>query len=199
VATTTTTVLGLVKPTPGTNEPWSLATNNSNLDKVDSAVGAKTVKFTTTTVSNTTSETSVGSMTIPAGSSQQTTFMLELWGTFDHTTGTPTLTLRGKIGGTTFATFIATMPASTLTNKPWRAQIKIVCITTGVSGTWRPEMHGSVELTTTTTPFCGIPSAATTKDTTANQTLEVTAQWSAASASNTLRCDAGIGYRLTNA
>jgi hypothetical protein len=170
MATTTTTVLGLVKPTPGTGEPWNQSQNNSNLDAIDSAIGAKTVKITTTTVTNSTSETSLGSMTIPSGASQQTTYELRLWGTFDHTTGTPTLTLRAKIGGTTFATFILTMPASTLTNKPWRAQIDIVCITTGVSGTWRPVAHGFAELSTTTTPFGGAPSAATTKDTTANQT-----------------------------
>lgn len=38
---TTTTKLGLVKPTPGTNEPVDLTVANTDRDKLDDAVGAK--------------------------------------------------------------------------------------------------------------------------------------------------------------
>lgn len=40
MATTTTTRLGLVKPTPGTGEPVNRGTENANLDKIDTAIGA---------------------------------------------------------------------------------------------------------------------------------------------------------------
>jgi hypothetical protein len=197
VSSTNTPNLGLNKATPGTNEPFNPATVNSNWDKVDSAIGTRTSKFVTTTVGNTTTETVLYSLPINAGV-QGSVYTLVAWGTVDHASGA-ILTLRGKIGGpgTAFAAIGINYPASVLTNQAWRVQLEITVATLGVSGTWRPSMTAMARVNGVNVPFIEVPSTGFVKDTTTTQALDITAQWTAASASSIIRCDSGYAYRIT--
>jgi hypothetical protein len=200
MTTTTTPVLGLTLPVPGTAEPYNRTTENSNLTAIDSAIGVKTTKYTTTTVQNTTTETSVFSTTVPANPVQGSMFNMKVWGTYDNSASAANFVIRAKIGGTTVASVTITTPASAQTNSSWLVEVNLVVATTGVSGTWRGHVNGAKsDAAGGTTKLLSVPSAATTKDTTASNALEFTVQWSAASASNVIRCDAGITSRLTNA
>jgi hypothetical protein len=96
-------------------------------------------------------------------------------------------------------TITVSTPASAQTNQGWCVEFELMCTATGVTGTWRPMTFG--KFAPAAAPFHAIqvPSAAVTRDTTIVNVMEVTAQWTAANASNTLRCDAGYQYRITNA
>ena len=196
MSTTNTTNISLVKPTVGTKEPWDQSLVNGNWDKIDAAFGETPSKFTTTTVSNTTTETSLFLWTI-SGGTQGSAYRMRIWGTFDHASSA-TATLRAKIGGTTFATQALAAPASVLTNRTWDVTAEIVISVTGASGKWRGSMFGLWLNNTTVTPYQQIPTAETTKDTTVGQGLEVSVQWTAASASSVFRADAGYAGRVTN-
>ena len=101
-------------------------------------------------------------------------------------TGAPTLGLAFRIGGTQV---IATGAAAigTVTNQGWSMQVEVVVIALGISGT--AEVQGEARTPTTTTDgrWLGMPStAAATVDSTVDNVLDLTAQWSAAAAGNTL-------------
>lgn len=199
MATTTTPVLGLVKPTPNTGEPYSRATENANLDAIDSAIGTKVSKFTTTTVSNTTAETSVMAVTIPAGPPQGSTYHMRVWGTYDNSAVAANFTIRVKIGGSQLTAVVQGTPASAQTFSGLVVEFDVVVATTGVSGTWRGALRGiKSDSGSGTSPLLAVPGSPLTKDTTVSNVMEITIQWSAANASNTVRIDAGIWRRLTN-
>jgi hypothetical protein len=202
MATTTTPVLGLVKATPGTSEPFSTAVVNTNYDKIDLAIGEKATKVTTTTVSNTLTETQIIAKTVVGGTSVQgTVHRLKLWGTYDNSATSTTITLRAKLGGTAMATISWTTPASLLTNRPWCYIADLTCLTTGAGATWAMVLTGHHLNSATHEPRVdATPSPSTnTKDSTVNQTFEITIQWGATSASNVFRADAGHYERVSNA
>jgi hypothetical protein len=163
-------------------------------------------KTSTTTVSNTTTETVLHSFTIPGSdASAGSVYRIAAMGTMDWTTGSPTVTFRvrlGGIAGTVIATCVVACTASASTAAPaWSVEGDIVCVTTGGTGTWRgmiKALGGIVSggFTAAANPAtAGAPSAAVTQSTTATNDLVVTAQWSAASATNTVRCDTGHAQR----
>lgn len=112
-------------------------------------------------------------------------FKLSACGVYS-TTGTPTLTFRVKFGSTNLVVFGAKTGISAASNQSWRIESSIVCRTTGASGTVMA--YGSLFINTsanTDTVETVVNNSATTVDTTANQTLQVSLTWSAASTSNT--------------
>lgn len=200
MSTTNTPVLNLVLPVPNTGEPYNRTQENANLTAIDAAIGLKTSKFTTTTVQNTTTETQVFSASIPAGLPQGSVHNIRIWGTYDNSASASSITIRAKLGGTTLATVTVTTPASAQTNSSLSLDVDLILATTGVSGTWRGELRGAKsDAAGGTTALLNVPTAAITKDSTVSNTLEITVQWGAASASNVVRIDAGVYRRLTNA
>lgn len=164
-------------------------------------------KTSTTTISNTTTETVLHSFTIPGSdASAGSVYAIKATGTMDWTTGSPTLTLRARLGGISgavIATCVLTCTASASTAAPaWSADADVVCITTGGSGTWRGTIRALGQIvsggfTAAANPATtGAPAAAVTQSTTATADLVITAQWSAANAANTVRCDTGYGQRI---
>jgi hypothetical protein len=199
MATTTSTILGLTIPTPGTKEPYSRTLENANMALLENAIGAKSVRFTTVTLSNSTTETQMWGGSVPANPSQGSCYRLEAWGTYDNSGTATTLNFRTKIGSVQCNIIGIATPASAQTNQPWSIDFDIVVSTTGGSGIWRPRMKGMFLPAAGAFNAIQIPSAGTTRDTTVSNTMEITAQWIAASASNTIRCDAAIFKRLSNA
>lgn len=199
MSSTNTTNLALFKATPGTAEPFRTSDVNSNWDKIDAALGQRTVDFATSTISNSVAETTLFTGSVPANPVQGSAWKAVFFGTYDNSAVSATLTFRFKLGGTTVATMAITTPASALTNKPWRFELEFVATTLGVTGTWRTSGQGTAVVNTTVTAFLDIPTAATILNTTTAQALLITAQWGTAAAANTARCDAGFIYRITNA
>ena len=164
-------------------------------------------KTSTTTVSNTTTETVLHAFTI-AGSdaSSGSVYAIKATGTMDWTTGSPTVTFRVRMGGVSgavIASCVITCTSSASTAAPaWTVEGDAVCVTTGSSGTWRGTIKALAAIisggfTAAANPAtAGAPSAAVTQSTTSTNDLVITAQWSAASGSNTVRCDTGYAQRI---
>jgi len=168
---------------------------------------AETIAWATadgTAIANTTTETIIfPNIVIPANMLQDGRLIrLTSYGR-QSTTATPTLTFRVRWGGVT-GTVLAASPAivtgSTVTNGMWRMESIIQVRTNGATGS--VFCMGEVEITddaaqsvgsATNATAVGIMGsagasapAAATVDLTADTALSITAQWSAASASNTL-------------
>lgn len=197
MSSTNTPNLGLNKATPNTQEPFDPAVVNLNWDKIDAAVGAKSSKFTTTTVSNTTTETLLFSMPIDTPV-QGAVYTMVIGGTVDHASGA-TATFRGKLAGTAFGASGVSYPASVLTNQPWRVQLEITILTLGALGTWKGALNGTARVNGANVPMLEVPSGSLTRTTLVTSNLELTVQWTAASASSIVRADYGYAYRVTNA
>jgi hypothetical protein len=132
VSTSLSTYLNLVKPVPGTKEPWNQVTENANTDKLDSAIGPKYTNTSNPTVNTSTSENQMfGATILPA--SQQSVWRIVAWGSHGST-ATPTLTIRAKLGGVQIGAIVISPAAGS--GRMWRAEAEVVCMTTGVSGTW---------------------------------------------------------------
>lgn len=148
-----------------------------------------------TAVANTTSETSIftgvtassgSTLTIQAGSARAgTVIRLRLYGVF-NTTGTPTIRFRVKLGSVSVIdTGAATSPNNAAGLFFFDTYIYINAI--GASGLVRADFEGKLTTAisgTPTTAFIVGAAAEPTVDFTANQTIDVTAQWGTASASN---------------
>lgn len=143
------------------------------------------------TVSNTTTETTLtgsgtGTLTLPANFfTAWKQLRITMWG-YHSTVATPNLNMRVKLGSTTIcATGNHAMHNDT--NGMFRIEAVITCRTTGSSGTvfgqWLFNDYGTggdtTQMVNTTT---------TTINTTTTQALTITAQFNAASTSNTITC-----------
>ncbi len=158
-----------------------------------------------TTVANTTTETVISTLTIPANDMVAgATYRLTAWGTAG-VTATPTMTFRARISGvagTQIASSGAITASSGVTGKVWKAEIMLVCLTTGGSGTAFGNLHvieglsvaGGNPVTTPGQRMDG--GSSVTVDTTASRDLVLTAQWSAASSSNTITCRGFTAERI---
>ncbi|MFZ3595026.1 right-handed parallel beta-helix repeat-containing protein [Streptomyces sp. BH104] len=146
---------------------------------------------TTGTAANTTAETVVASWLIPANDAVPgggTAYRFAAHGQAS-TTGTPTLTIRVRLGGvsgTVLASFAAVTTGSAISNRGWEVSGYLHSIAPGSSGTW----SGGAQLwhhlaSTTGAAAQDVTDGTITRDSTADQALVVTAQWSSASASNT--------------
>lgn len=157
-----------------------------------------------TAIANTTTEAIIfPNVTIPANYLQDGRVLrLTAYGKYS-TTGTPTLTFAirwGGVSGTIVAQSGAVTGGSTVTNAPWKIEALIQVRSNGSSGTvfvmgealaW-DDAVGSTGSATNAPGVAAMTSAgaaapaAVTVDLTADTALSITADWSAASASNTL-------------
>lgn len=144
------------------------------------------------TVANTAAETTLtaagsGSRTIPAGRlSVGSTIRIIARGVIADT-GTPTLQLRVKVGATTFLDFGAVTFPTLTGSHGWELEGEIVIRTAGAGGT--AIGNGCVWVSVTGAPDLDTLNTATSAlDTTAAQTLDLTAQWGTANPANTITC-----------
>ncbi|MGI8333485.1 hypothetical protein ACRYCC_26330 [Actinomadura scrupuli] len=150
------------------------------------------------TVATSTTETVIATMTIPASDPVVgAVYTVTAWGIASVLAATtPTMTWRSRIGGVAGAALAssgARTASSGVTNHSWRVSTKVVCLSTGVSGTWFGQQVTTESLSVAgAAPWVAAViqdgTAAQTKDTTAAQDLVITAQWSASNAANTLTC-----------
>ncbi len=149
-----------------------------------------------TAVANTTTETIIfPNITIPANYMQDGRVLrLKAYGKLS-TTGTPTMTFAirwGGVSGTILANTEAITMGSGVTNVNWELNALIQTRSNGATGSLL--VMGSTDIhtasTTVATNVFGVSGydapAAVTVDLTADTALSLTADWSAASASNTL-------------
>lgn len=144
------------------------------------------------TVANTNTETSfllngIGTLTLPANFFVVGKIVkIRIGGVFS-TTGTPTLRIRIKIGGTTIYDSGNITTSATVSSVPWLVEFETICRTTGATGTLKSQArytdlsnpgNGQIKFTSIT--------GTTTLDMTGTLAIDATAQWSAASASNTI-------------
>lgn len=168
-------------------------------ERVSSGAASKTA---TTTVSNTATETVIHTYTIAGNDAVAGAYYkLVVWGSQDNViTAVPTITLRARLGGVAGTqiggSFVATAPIGAQTNKTFRFEVELSCRATGASATWLGTVQGDNNLPTTAAHFYDGTSATFTKDSTVSNDLVITAQWSAANPSDTLRADAGYGERI---
>ena len=124
------------------------------------------------------------------------TLSLRAHGVFSTTTGPPTLLLGfyyGGVAGTALGTTGAFTTTASVTNVPWRIQLDVDVWTDGTTGTCKTQGWAGMGTTGVTAwSFVPIPNTANTGtvtiDTTTAKNITVGAQWSAASASNTVTC-----------
>ncbi len=140
------------------------------------------------TLANSTTETTLvgtgeGALTIQKNSlAVGKTFKISGKGFYSNT-GTPSLTIKVKAGSTVLLTSGAITTTTGASNRGFSFEGVLTVYSLGSSGT----LHGQgqvVEVGSATTAM--VNTSAVTVDTTANQALNVTAQWGAASASNTI-------------
>lgn len=148
------------------------------------------------TVVNTAAETAIGTFNIPASDAVVGAIYRIHIAALASVSGTPTLTLRGRIGGVAGAAITATgiviTAASNGTNHHWFADLDYVIVSTGAGGTGRGFLKAAEAMSLGgASPFTGLVTkcdgglATVAHDTTASKDLVITVQWSAASVSNT--------------
>jgi hypothetical protein len=152
---------------------------------------------TSTTVANTASETVIAALTIPAGDAVAgAVYRIKAWGVAS-VTGTPTLTLRSRLGGvagTALGSSGARTASSGVSNRSWQVTVDLTCLTTGATGTWFASQITYEAVTLAASPPFASPglildgTSAVTLDSTVSEDLVITATWGTASASNTLTC-----------
>lgn len=134
--------------------------------------------------------TSTGSLTLPANYlTQGKTLRLLVAGTI-QSTGTPTLQIRFKLGGTTYLDSGTVNAGADFANVMFRCEVNLTMWTTGMSGTLAAQ--GILFYDATVVPFVATGWAAL--DTTATEAVLLTAQWGTNSASNILTIS---NYTLT--
>lgn len=158
-----------------------------------------------TTVASSTAETVIATFSLPANDMVAgATYEVTAWGIASVAAATtPNLVVRGRVGGlsgTSNGTVTVTA-ASGVSNKVWRITYRVVCLTTGVSGTF----HGNLEVCEGISVTGSNPSLCNTRmdgnsivavDTTAAKDIVITTAWSASSASNTITCRGFFAHRI---
>ena len=146
-----------------------------------------------TTVANTTTETVVAVYSIPAAQAAAgSVYRVTAVGNISFLASAQ-VTWRARIGGVA-GTLLAQMGATAAsatpqTNKEFHVRLNALCLTSGASGTWFADFHEIRNWTTTGSVGevqLNSSDGAVTRDTTAANDLVITAQWAAASGSNTL-------------
>jgi hypothetical protein len=145
---------------------------------------------TTKTVANTAAETTLltsgtGTLTIPANFlSAGKTIRINVLGTYSDTAN-PTMNIKVYLGATVVMTTGA-ITSNNATNQTFEVRGVITCYTTGVSGTVWGQGYLVQTAAASTGRFSMANTAATTIDTTASKTINVSVKWGSASASNTI-------------
>lgn len=144
--------------------------------------GTVKADYTVTTVANTVTETALNSYSIPASTlAANRVIRVTAAGTYSTANGTDTVTLRARIATTAWHSIVST--AASVTNAQWSAQWVIVVKTLGAGG----DAESQLPWAFINSVFKSDPNTAVeTIDTTQARTLDITAQWSAALAGNTI-------------
>jgi hypothetical protein len=149
--------------------------------------GTLASKSSTTTIANTTTETSCGlTATLLANTASAGDCIKIVAGGFYSTTGTPTMRFRVYLGSTLVATTTVFTPSGTsVTNKGWRVEVYVPIWSVGASGTVFAHGWGTIGRT----DIIDFVQTSTTKvDFTANQAIDLRFTWETASTSNSLKC-----------
>lgn len=169
----------------------------ANLDDVNVAgdlnLGSsryRTQLSSTQTLSNSATETVIVTFTIPANDAVVgAVYRIFAWGT-GSVTATPTMTWRSRLGGVAGASMggHAATARSGMTDGKWRVTALVSVAGTGATGTWNPWFEVFSNFVSNTSPYTfGMDlTSSPTNATTSAQDFVITAQWSAASASNVL-------------
>ncbi|MEU9888677.1 hypothetical protein [Sphaerisporangium sp. NPDC051011] len=150
---------------------------------------AKASPATTQAVVNSTAETVVGTLTIPANEATPgSIYRMTVFGVASVTAG-PLYTLTGRVGGVagTLLGTLATTASPGAANKAWTAELDLVCLTTGVSGTWAARFRVTDTLASATSVGSvreQNPTSTITVNSTVDQDMVVTWTWGTASPSN---------------
>lgn len=177
-------------------------------------IGHLTTPSVATSVSGTTTETEFAEILIPANSAEAgMCWRLKAWGAW-AVTGTPTLTVRMRVGPSTTASS-NTQQAQTgaltaqigVTNRLWLAEFDLVCESVGATGSVNGPFHyKTAGILAGTAPFINDTAelttvidgtASTTIDTTVDNYASLTIAWSAASASNIYLCKGFTAEKLS--
>ncbi len=138
----------------------------------------------TTSVANTTTETTAYTDTLPASElTVGRVLRVTLLGRYSTANGTDTFTLRLKLGSTTLISIVSS--ASSVTNVPLKAVLTATVRSTGSSGTvfaFGEAMFNHTDKSVTNT-------ATTTVNTTTAENITATVQWTAANASDSVSID----------
>lgn len=153
----------------------------------------------TVTYSNTAAEQVLVSFTVPANDAVVgATYRICAVG-IASCTGTPTFQFKGRfggIGGNQFAQSKSSLNTMQGTNKCWRAEIFLTCMTTGASGTWFGQLFVSESMTNSgSNPNVTVNnhidgSGTFVRDTTVDQDMVLTFTFGTANASNSVVCRA---------
>lgn len=149
-----------------------------------------------TAIQNTASETDFDQLpsSFPANSLKAGRTLM-WWATYiASTTGTPTIRIRHKFGTVTVSDTSNYTTSSSMTNRIFTMHGKMTIRTVGASGTYLADItYGPVTINSTgqyvssSGPTSEFGTVGATIDTTVGNVLKDTAQWSAASASNTIK------------
>jgi len=175
-----------------TPEPGAIETDGNRLCWTNDGLDRLCVDFTSpdsvviadTTVAKTTVETTIVSDTQKANTLDTGKVVaFHNGGTFDKASS-HNATIRVKIAGTTVGTI--TIPNGAVTGEAYDVTAEFVVRGTGAA----TQIRGSVEFASTTLVGTIVPISGTI-DTTADQTIEITWQWSAAAVGTTVTSDHG--------
>jgi hypothetical protein len=165
------------------------------------AMSALVAPLTCATVSNTTTETAIGTVTIPAGDAGLVTnggYQIRFWGVVSCT-GTPTVTINVRLTSAT-GTLIGSSGSLTcrsgVSNAFLHARYSLMVTAAGSSGTFDGlgEFISNIVASSSATNLYQVQGTAI--NTTAAVTLVVTAVWGAANASNTVTGHVGTLGRI---
>jgi hypothetical protein len=152
-----------------------------------------------TTVANTSAETVLQSMSLPAlDAIAGSVYKMVGWGTYSDTV-TPTLAFGSRLGGvagTSLSTIAATTLGSGVSNLAWRAELLLNFLSTTTAQVYMEVELGTSNSTNATTLLTSTPSSATTVSLTTTKAWVLTVTFSAASASNTISLLGGWTERV---
>lgn len=158
-------------------------------------MGVLLVNTATVSVANTTTETSfqpTAAYTLPANYLTVGRGIRVLAAGNYTTTLVPpaTMNTRAYLGSTVLRAPVNFTPLTTQTGYPWYCELCLVCLSTGATGTvWPSYYFSTVASSTTVYAVQDVTNTGTiTIDTTSALSVDLTVQWSAASASNNFQC-----------
>lgn len=171
--------------------------------------GASGATFPGTTVTAA-SLTSIASATIPANAPVAgAVYELETWGNGTQGSTAQTLQLGAALGGSAMASVILASGSMAINATfRWRALIRVICNTTGATGTWTSYVKANWTTWTAggsnigpnnnnfSEAFSCESTGTTTADTTASQALAVQAAWGATTGGPTLTSRVALFRRI---
>ena len=144
------------------------------------------VKTSTTTVVNTTTDTTIYTYTFEANelhADEKVTFIMS--GVYSNATASDDFTIRMKWNGSTIQT--VSRVGGNLTNQGWKVLYEATVRTSGASGTY----VDFIQYTDGSNSYVQADTTTHSIDTTASNVLTLTVQWANAKAGNTFSCTQG--------